>query len=169
MRAKSIYAVLALVGSCAITQVAQQKHDLREEVAAVDHAYRNLSPASIQTYNACLAPVAREIERESPAQSQQELAAIGVKLDSPAVELPVARFDVVRRPKPIAADSIGVPLLIELDTTHAPLYPPNGLVAAGAMIYKRVGRSAHVSAVRPMPAHVAPPCPKCGESIFEPA
>ena len=43
--------------------------------------------------------------------------------------------------------SIGVPLLIELDTTHAPLYPRNGLVAAGAIIYKRVGRSAHVSVI----------------------
>ena len=107
MRVKWTHAVLALplfvLCGCATTQVTEKKHDLRQDIAAVDHAYRNLSPASIQTYNACLAPVAREIERESPVLSQQELAAIGVKLDPPAVELPVARYDVVRRPKPIAA------------------------------------------------------------------
>ena len=151
MRAKWTRAVPALalfvLCGCATTQVTRQSHDLPQQIATVDRAYRNLAPNSTDTYNASLAPVAREMERESPAQFQQELAAIGVKLDRPAVELPVTHYDAVRQPQGLPADSVGVPLLVELDTSHAPVYPPDGLIIAGAMIYKRAGQSAHVSVV----------------------
>jgi Alpha/beta hydrolase family len=149
MRAKWTHPVLALAAiilcGCATTQVTPQAQDLRQQVAAVDRAYRNLAPHSTEIYNASLAPVACEMERESPAQFQQELAAIGVKLDRPAVDLPVAHYHSVRRPEGLPARSVGIPLLVELDTSHAPVYPPDGLVVAGAMIYKRVGQSAHLS------------------------
>jgi pimeloyl-ACP methyl ester carboxylesterase len=149
MRAKWTRAVPALalfvLCGCATTHVSPQADDLREQMAAVDRAYRNLVPNSTEPYNASLAPIAREMERESPAQFQQELAALGVKLDTPAVKLPLAHYDVVHRPEGLSPGSLGVPLLIELDTSHAPVYPPDGLVVAGAVIYKRVGQSAHVS------------------------
>jgi hypothetical protein len=114
-------------------------------MAAGDRAYRNLAPNTTEPYNASLARVAREMERESPAQFQQELAAIGVKLDTPAVDLPVAHYHGVRRPGGLLAHNVGIPLLVELDTSGAPVYPPDGLLVAGAMIYKRAGQSAHLS------------------------
>jgi pimeloyl-ACP methyl ester carboxylesterase len=140
-------AALALFGlcGCATTQVTRQGHDLRQQIAAVDRAYHNLTPHSTEPYNVSLAPIAREMERESPAQFQQDLAAIGVKLDAPGIKLPVAHYDGVRRPEGLPAQSVGVPLLVELDTSHAAVYPPDGLVVAGAVIYKRAGQSAHFS------------------------
>jgi hypothetical protein len=74
MRAKWINAILAvalvLLSGCATTQVARHSHDLREQIAEVDRAYRNLEPNSTEAYNASLAPIAREMEGESSAQFQ---------------------------------------------------------------------------------------------------
>jgi pimeloyl-ACP methyl ester carboxylesterase len=147
MRAKSTAAglmiALVILPGCASTQIAQQKHDLRQQIAAVDSAYRNLEPDGIQTYNASLRSLGRQMERDSPAEFQQELAAIGVKLDRPA-KLPVAHYELVRRPRRLDPKSVGVPLLVELDTSHAPVYPPDGLLIGGTLIYKRSGKTAHL-------------------------
>ena len=149
MRAKWTRAVPALaifvLCGCATTQVTRGSHDLGQQIATVDRAYRNLAPHSTEVYNASLAPIAHEMERESPAQFQQELAAIGVKLDTPAVRLPLAHYHGVRRPEGLPAHNVGIPLLVELDTSNAPVYPPDGLLVAGAMIYKRAGQGAHLS------------------------
>jgi pimeloyl-ACP methyl ester carboxylesterase len=151
MRAKRTDSLLAfalvLLSGCATTQVPPPIHDLRQQIAAVDRAYRNLEPNSTQTYNACLAALAREMERESPAQFQQDLATIGVKLDRPVIKLPVAHYQLVRRPQGLQPNSAGVPLLLQLDTSQASVYPPDGLLVAGALIYKRSGQTAHVSPV----------------------
>lgn len=148
MRARWTDALLALalnvLCGCTTIQVAQQGHDLRQPMAAVDRAYCTLAPNNTQTYNASLASIAREMKRESPAQFQQELAAIGVKLDRPAFALPVAHYYDVRRPEGVPAGRLGVPVLVELDTSHAPVYPPDGLLIAGTLIYKRSGQIAHL-------------------------
>jgi Alpha/beta hydrolase family len=149
MRTKWTHPVLALplfvLCGCATTEVTRQNHDLRRQIAAVDYAYRNLAPNSTNTYNACLAPIAREMKREPPAQFRQELATIGVKLDAPAVKLTIAHYYGVRQPQGLPAGSLGVPLLVELDTSHAPVYPPDGLLVPSAVIYQRAGQTAHVS------------------------
>jgi pimeloyl-ACP methyl ester carboxylesterase len=147
MRAKwtaaALIIALVILPGCAATDVARQKHDLGQQMAAVDSAYRNLQPNNIRTYNACLSSLGREMERDSPAEFQQELAAIGVKLDRPA-KLPVVHYELVRRPRGLDPSSVGIPLLIELDTSHAPVYPPDGLLIAGTLIYKRSGQTAHL-------------------------
>src|ERR1700730_184105 len=134
MRAKWTATVLiialVILPGCASTQIARQKHDLQQQIAAVDSAYRNLQPNNIQTYNASLGSLGLEMERDSPTEFQQELAAIGVKLDRPA-KLPVAHYDLVRRPRGLDPNSVGIPLLVELDTSHAPVYPPDGLLIGG--------------------------------------
>jgi triacylglycerol esterase/lipase EstA (alpha/beta hydrolase family) len=135
-----------ILSGCASTQIARQKHDLPQHIAAVDSAYRNLQPSNLETYNASLRLLGREIERESPAQFEQELSAIGVKLDRPA-KLPAAHYELVRRPRGLDPNSVGIPLLVELDTNHAPVYPPDGLLIAGALIYKRSGQTTHLSPV----------------------
>jgi pimeloyl-ACP methyl ester carboxylesterase len=150
MRAKwtaaALIIALVILPGCAATQVARQKHDLRQQITAVDSAYRNLQPNNIPTYNASLSSLGREMERDSPAEFQRELAAIGVKLDRPA-KLPVAHYELVRQPRGLDPNSVGIPLLVELDTSHAPVYPPDGLLIASTLIYKRSGQTAHLSPV----------------------
>ena len=138
--------VLILSG-CATTEVAQQGGDLRQQITVVDRAYRNLEPNSAATYNASLVPIAREMERASLPQFQQELAAIGVKLDKPAIKLPLVDVYSVRRPQGLAPNSAGVPVLLEFDTSQASVYPSDGLLVAGTLIYKRTGQNARLSPV----------------------
>lgn len=140
-------AVLVFSG-CSTTELARPSHDPRQQIAALDHAYSSLQPNSTQPYNASLVPVARQLEAESPEEFEQELKAIGVKLDRPAIKLPIRQCQVVPRPKGLPANSVGVPVLIDLDTRHEPpVYPPDGLLVAGALIYNRTGQTAHVSIV----------------------
>jgi triacylglycerol esterase/lipase EstA (alpha/beta hydrolase family) len=147
MRAKwtaaALIIALVILPGCASTQRAGQNHDLRQQIAGVDSAYRNLQPNNIQIYNASLRLLGPKMERDSRAEFQQELTAIGVKLDRPA-KLPVAHYELVRRPRGLDPNSVGIPLLVELDTSHAPVYPPDGLLIAGALIYKRSGQTAHL-------------------------
>lgn len=147
-RTATVLAVTVLIFSgCATTEVARQSGDLRQQIAVVDRAYRNLEPNSAATYNASLVPIARELERVSPAQFQQALATIGVKLDKPAIKLPLVDVHSVPRPQGLASNSAGVPVLLEFDTSQASVYPPDGLVVAGTLIYKRTGQNARLSPV----------------------
>jgi pimeloyl-ACP methyl ester carboxylesterase len=152
IRMRWIDALLALAvlifSGCATTELARQSHDPRQQIAAVDHAYSSLQPNSTQSYNAALVPVARRMEAESPVEFEQELKAIGVKLDRPAIKLPIRQCQLVPRPQGLAADTVGVPVLVDLDTRQAPpVYPPDGLLVAGALVYNRTGQTAHLSIV----------------------
>lgn len=147
-RSATVLAVTVLIFSgCATTEVVQQRGDLRQQIAVVDRAYRNLEPNSAATYNASLVPIAREMERASPAQFQQALAAIGVKLEKPTIKLPLVGVRSVQRPQGLAPNSVGAPVLLEFDTSRASVYPPDGLLVAGTLIYNRTGQSARLSPV----------------------
>jgi pimeloyl-ACP methyl ester carboxylesterase len=53
----------------------------------------------------------------------------------------------VQRPQGLAPNSAGVPVLLEFETSQTSVYPPDGLLVAGSLIYKRTGQSAHLSPV----------------------
>src|SRR5689334_18621615 len=123
MRAKWTDAVLALalvlLSGCATTHVARQNHDLRQQIAQADQAYRSLDADHIAAYNNAVASVVRQIDGETPEDLRSELDSIGVTLDQPHINLPLARYHLAPR-SGIANDSgqVGVPMLLDYDTRN---------------------------------------------------
>lgn len=142
-----IAAAVLLVAGCATPPVSS-RGDLRGKIAAADAAYRNL-PNSITEYNAAVGSIAREMSGANAGQIRTELTEAGVKLDEPAIKLHLRRFYVVHESEsPNERNTIGVPILLDYDTSAAPLYPTDGLVIGAAAVYRRVGTEQHLSMLR---------------------
>jgi hypothetical protein len=141
MRAKLTSAVLplavVLLAGCASTRVAQRPHNLRHPIAEAAVAYRTLGTNHVAAYNEAMASVARQIDGETPDELRSELDSIGVTLDQPHINLPLAHYYLAPR-SGLANDSgqVGIPMLLDYDTRKAPLYPRDGLVISATAVYR---------------------------------
>lgn len=131
-----IAALLALSG-CATTRVASPDHLLRD-IAAAEASYRELAPTNTHAYNTALGAIARDVDLATPALLRSELSDAGVKLDEPAVQLPLVRYHAVRSSSRPNESAIGAPVLLEYDTTRASIYPREGMFLSATAIYWRV-------------------------------
>ena len=144
-RYAAIVAALLVFSGCASTRVAWLEH-LPRDVSMAEASYRELSPNQTNGYNTALASVVRDIDLTTPASLRSELRQAGVKLDEPAVELPLVRYHAVRTSPPRKqSQEIGAPVLLEYDTSRASLYPREGLFLSATAIYRRVQNQPHIS------------------------
>lgn len=122
---------------------------LQREMAIADAAYRSLRPGHVTGYNAAVASISRQMDGETAPDFHSQLASMGVEVDEPAVKLPLAHYHVVLRGQiPNDPYALGVPMVLEYDTQHAPLYPREGLFVSATAIYHRMHGRPHVSLVR---------------------
>ena len=62
------------------------------------------------------------------------------------MRLPLARYYVAPRPQPPSETTgIGVPMLLDYETTAAPLYPRDGLIIPATAVYRRIDGMPHLS------------------------
>jgi pimeloyl-ACP methyl ester carboxylesterase len=136
-----------LVAGCA-TPRSTSSDRLDHQVARADVAYRNLKLDQVSAYNNAVASIAQQIDGKAPNELRSQLGSIGIKLDQPNIKLPLARYHVV--PNLGArkeSTALGVPMLLDYDTTNAPLYPREGLIVSTTAIYRRVHNEPHLSLI----------------------
>jgi len=137
-------AALWLVG-CAAAPISSRPA-LERKIAFADSAYRELHPENLLRYNSAIADLAREMERSEPTAFAAQLERSGVSLNLPSSKLPLVRFHLVRdTAKSAPATFIGVPMLIEYDTKHAPLHPPEGMLLPATALYTHDSRGGRLS------------------------
>jgi pimeloyl-ACP methyl ester carboxylesterase len=137
-RANAILLALIALTGCATVE-RRSPHRLNQDVALADMACRNLDTRNRATYNNALVSIAYGIDAESLGEVRSQLNSVGVSLDLPVVGLPLSRFHAIPQPQiPNDSSGIGIPLLLEYDTSHAPLYPPDGLLISATAIYRRI-------------------------------
>ena len=140
-----IIAVLLVFSGCASTRAVSPDH-LPRDLAAAEVSYRELAPNHTNEYNTALASIVRDVDLAAPALLRSELRQAGVKLDEPAVELPLVRYHAVRTsPQPKQSPAIGAPVLLEYDTSRASIYPREGMFLSATAIYRRVQNQPHLS------------------------
>ncbi len=136
---------LLLVASCASLR-STSSNRLAQPIAHADAAYQNLNADHVSTYNKAVELLAREIDGETPEQLRSELDSVGVKLDQQKTPLPLARCYVAPRSStPNESRSIGVPMLLDYDTSSARLYPRDGLIISATAVYRRIDGRPHFS------------------------
>ena len=135
---------LVLVAGCASLR-STSSNRLAQPIAHADAAYQNLNADQMSTYNKAVdRSLATEIDGETPEQLRSELDSVGVKLDQQKIALPLARCYVAPRSSmPNESRSIGVPMLLDYDTSSAPLYPRDGLVTSATAVYRRIDGRPH--------------------------
>ena len=148
--AKSNASLLALVvlGGCASLR-STSSNRLDQQIAQADAACRTLGADHVTAYNNSVAGIAREIDGKTPAEVRTELEPFQVKIDEPKIHLPLARYSLAppsRMPNELA--DVGVPMLLDYDTSHAPLYPRDGLICSATAVYRRVNGEPHLSLIR---------------------
>ena len=140
----AIAAVIACSG-CASTQVASPDR-LRRDIAAADLACREFVTNDARAYNNALSSIARNVDLTTPAVLHSKLSQAGVTIDEPTVKLPLVRYHAVRTsPQPNESFAIGAPLVLEYDTSHASIYPRDGMFLSATAIYQRVHNRPHLS------------------------
>ena len=136
---------LVFLSSCASLR-STSSNRLDQQIAQADGAYRTLGAGHVTDYNNAVAAIAREIDGKTPAELRSELDPVQVKVDEPAVELPLVRYHAVRTsPQPKQSLAIGAPVLLEYDTSRAPIYPREGMFLSATAIYRRVQNQPHLS------------------------
>lgn len=141
--------LLALVffSSCASPK-STSLNRLDEQIAQADAAYRTLDAKHVTNYNNAVAAIAREIDGKTPADLRSELGPVQVKVDEPKLQLPLARYRLVSRSRgPNESSDVGIPMLLDYDTSRAPFYPPDGLICSATAVYRRVNGERHLSLV----------------------
>ena len=139
-----IAALLAFSG-CASTRVASADR-LRHDVSAAEVPYRGLARDQTQAYNAAVGAIARDVDLATPALLRSELSQAGIKIDEPAVQLPLVRYHAVRMAtQSNEFSAIGAPVLLEYDTSRASIYPREGMFLSATAIYRRVQNQPHLS------------------------
>ena len=141
----SLIALVFLAGCASLRSTSSS--GLNERIARADAAYRNLDANHVTEYNNAMASIAREIDGDTPDELRAQLASIHVKLDQPKIDLPLARYHVVRRARMTNQSSVGSPMLLDYDTSNAALYPREGLLVSATAIYQRVRNEPHLSLV----------------------
>ena len=142
----AIAAVIACSG-CASTRVASPDR-LRRDIAAADSAYREFARNDTRAYNNAVSSIARDLDLTTPAVLHSELSRAGVKIDEPAVKLPLVRYHPVRTsPEPNESLAIGAPVVLEYDTSRASIYPREGMFLSATAIYRRANGQPRLSFV----------------------
>jgi hypothetical protein len=113
----------------------------------VDAAYQALDTDRVSTYNKAVDSVARRMDGAKPDELRRQLASVGVKLDQQNnIKLPLVAYH--RAPASRIrneSSDLGVPMLLDYDTSHASLYPRDGLVLPATAIYRRIDGKPHLS------------------------
>ena len=138
-------AAVILSSGCASTRVASPDR-LRRDIATADSAYRELARNDTRAYNDALKSIMREVDLTTPAELRSDLSAAGVRIDEPAVKLPLARYHAVRTsPQPVRPLAIGAPVVLEYETSGASIYPREGMFLPATAIYQRKSGQPHLS------------------------
>jgi hypothetical protein len=146
--AKTNASLLALfVAGCASLR-STSSNRIDQQIAHADAAYRRLDADHVTAYNTTVAAIAREIDGETPDQVRIQLNSVHIKLDEPKIKLPLAHYHLASQSRvPIESADIGVPILLDYDTSHAPLYPRDGLLCSATAVYRRVNGEPHFSLI----------------------
>ena len=147
--AKTNASLLALVvlGGCASLR-STSSNRLDQQIAQADAAYLSLDADHVTAYNNAVASIARQIDGETPNELRAQLDSISVKLDQPKIELPLARYHLASRSRLTNESAeVGIPMLLDYDTSRAPLYPRDGLLCSATAVYKRVNGEPHLSLI----------------------
>ncbi|HEX4630109.1 MAG TPA: alpha/beta hydrolase [Chthoniobacterales bacterium] len=140
----SLVALVFLAGCASLRSTSSNRLD--QSIAQADSGYRQLDADHAVAYNNAVTSIARTIDGETPNELRGQLEPLGVKLDQPKITLPLARYHVVPRSRtPNDSSGIGAPMLLEYDTTNAPLYPREGLMISATAVYRRVEGERHLS------------------------
>ena len=83
--------VMVLLSSCASPR-STSSNRLDQQIARADAAYRALDAEHVTAYNEAVATVAREMDGKTPAELRSELDFVQVRIDGPAIQLPLARY-----------------------------------------------------------------------------
>lgn len=138
---------LVFVSSCASVR-STSSNRLDEQIAQADAAYRTLDADHVTAYNNAVAAIAREIDGKTPAELRSELDPVQVKVDQTKIELPLARYHLASRSRaPNKSADVGVPMLLDYDTSRAALYPRDGLLCSATAVYRRVKGERHLSLI----------------------
>jgi hypothetical protein len=142
----SFLALLFFAGCASLRSTSSNRLD--QQIAQADAAYRSLDAAHVSAYNNAVGSIARQIDGDTPKELCSELDPVGIKLDQPKITLPLARYHVAPRSRmPVDSSAVGVPMLLDYDTTNAPLYPREGLLVSATAVYRRVRNEPHLSLV----------------------
>jgi hypothetical protein len=138
---------LVFLSSCASLR-STSSNRLEAQIAQADAAYRTLDAGDVTDYNNAVVAIAREIDGKTPAELRSSLDPVQVKVDEPKIKLPLARYQLASRSRvPNESADVGVPMLLEYDTSHEPLYPRDGLICSATAVYRRVNGERHLSLV----------------------
>ena len=138
--AKTTTSLLALVffAGCASVR-STSSNRLDQQVMQADIAYRRLHADHRAAYNAAVASIARQIDGETPNELRSQLEPLSVTLDQPKIKLRLARYHVAPGSRtPNESSGLGAPMLLEYDTSNAPLYPRDGLMISATAVYRHV-------------------------------
>jgi hypothetical protein len=142
----SLFALVILSGCASLRSTSSNRFD--QQIAQADAAYRSLEADRVTAYNNAVVSVCRQIDGETPDELRAQLNSVGVKLDQPKIELPLARYHLAPRSR-LSNESaeVGVPMLLDYDTSRAPLYPRDGLSCSATAVYRRVNGEPHLSLI----------------------
>lgn len=138
---------LLFLSSCASLR-STSSNRLDEQIAQADAAYRTLGAGHVTDYNNAVAALARQIDGKTPAELHSALDPVHVKVDQPKIQLPLARYHLASRSRlPNESAGVGIPMLLNYDTSRAPLYPRDGLLCSATAVYRRVNGEPHLSLI----------------------
>ena len=147
--AKTNTSLLALVfvAGCASPR-STSSNRIEQQIAQADAACGRLDADHRTAYNNAVASIARQIDGETPDEVRSQLDSIHVRLDQPKRELPLTRYHLASRTR-LANESagVGIPMLLDYDTSRAPLYPRDGLLCSATAVYRRVNGERHLSLI----------------------
>lgn len=136
---------LVLFTSCASLR-STSSNRLDQQLAHADAAYRTLADGKVTEYNNAVAAIAGKVDGKTSAELRKELDPVQVRVEEPKMELPLLRYHAVRTsPQPNQFLAIGAPVVLEYDTSRAPIYPREGMFLPATAIYRRVGNQPHLS------------------------
>jgi triacylglycerol esterase/lipase EstA (alpha/beta hydrolase family) len=138
---------MVLLSGCASLK-STSSNRLDQQIAQADAACRTLDADHVTAYNDAVAAIAREIDGKTPAELRSELDPFQVKVDEPKIQLPLARYHLVPQSRvPNESADVGIPVLLDYDTSRAPLYPRDGLICSATAVYRRVNGERHLSLI----------------------
>ena len=139
-------ALVFLSGCASLRSTSSNRID--QQIAHADVAYRMLDADHVTAYNRAVASIARQIDGETPNELRTQLDSVRVKLDQPKIELPLARYHLASRSRLTNESAgVGIPMLLDYDTSRAPLYPRDGLLSSATAVYRRVNGEPHLSLI----------------------
>ena len=140
----SLFALVILSGCASLRSTSRNR--INQQIAQADAAYRTLDADHVTAYNNAVAAIAREIDGETPDQVRSQLDSVHVKLDEPKIQLPLARYHLASQSRRLTNHAeAGIPMLLDYDTSHAPLYPRDGLLCSATAVYRRMNGEPHLS------------------------